>query len=106
MLGSINTGGFSKSQVDAMKDSNYFNRKGVLGVYDPPNPKAPVVTGSFLDDDDDDAKGFLDAFLEGIYLGFVRIRDGILFLSKNIQNWQKLAKLTKNDKKSSKMSQY
>ena len=65
MLGSINTGGFSKSQVDAMKDSNYFNRKGVLGVYDPPNPKAPVVTGSFLDDDDDDAKGFLDAFLEG-----------------------------------------
>ena len=55
----------SKSNLDAMKDSNYFNRMGVLGVYDPPNPKAPVVTGSFLDDDDDDAKGFLDAFLEG-----------------------------------------
>ena len=46
MLGSINTGGFSKSQVDAMRDSNYFNRKGVKGVYDPINPNAPVVTGS------------------------------------------------------------
>ena len=47
MLGSINTGGFSKSQVDAMRDSNYFNRKGVKGVYDPINPNAPVETGSF-----------------------------------------------------------
>ena len=55
----------SKSNLDAMKDSNYFNRKGILGVYDPLDRKAPVVTGSFLDDDDDATKGFLDAFLEG-----------------------------------------
>ena len=55
----------SKSNLDAMRDSNYFNRKGVSGVYEAPNPKAPVVTGSFLDDDDDSTKGFLDAFLEG-----------------------------------------
>ena len=46
MLGSINTGGFNKSQVDAMRDSNYFNRKGVAGVYDPINRFAPKVTGS------------------------------------------------------------
>ena len=55
----------SKSNLDAMRDSNYFNRKGVSGVYEAPNPKAPVVTGSFLDDDDKSTKGFLDAFLEG-----------------------------------------
>ena len=55
----------SKSNLDAMRDSNYFNRKGVSGVYEALNPKAPVVTGSFLDDDDDSTKGFLDAFLEG-----------------------------------------
>ena len=46
MLGSVNTGGFTVDQVNAMKDSNYFNRKGVPGVYDAPNPSAPVVTGS------------------------------------------------------------
>ena len=41
MLGSINTGGFSKSQVDAMQDSNYFQRRmEVPNVYDAPNPKA------------------------------------------------------------------
>ena len=40
MLGSINTGGFSKSQVDAMKDSNYFQRKGIPGIYNAPNPTA------------------------------------------------------------------
>ena len=61
MLGSINTGGFSKSQVDAMRDSNYFERKGVEGVYEPRNTKAPVVTGSFKGD----SKGFLDKFKEG-----------------------------------------
>ena len=61
MLGSINTGGFSKSLVDAMKDSNYFERKGVEGVYEPRNTKAPVVTGSFKGD----SKGFLDKFKEG-----------------------------------------
>ena len=73
MLGSINTGGFSKSQVDAMKDSNYFTRKGVAGVYDPINPNAPVQTGSstFLQSftekmpklgTDQDGKSFLDRF--------------------------------------------
>ena len=74
MLGSINTGGFSKSQVDAMKDSNYFNRKGVKGVYDPVDPNAPVVTGSapnFLQSclgkmpklgTDEQGKRFLDRF--------------------------------------------
>ena len=55
MLGSINTGGFTKSQVDAMQDSNYFQRKGVAGVYDAPNPSAPRVTGS--------APNFLQSFL-------------------------------------------
>ena len=73
MLGSINTGGFSKSQVDAMRDSNFFNRKGVKGVYDPINPNAPVVTGSpdFLQSfmgkmpklgTDEEGKNFLDRF--------------------------------------------
>ena len=57
MLGSINTGGFSKSQVDAMRDSNYFTRKGVAGVYDPINPNAPVETGSF---------SFLKSFASGL----------------------------------------
>ena len=66
MLGSINTGGFfnqkgGKSLVDAMKDSNYFERKGVEGVYEPRNKKAPIVTGSFKGD----SKGFLDEFKEG-----------------------------------------
>ena len=50
-----------KSFVDAMKDSNYFERKGVEGVYEPRNTKAPVVTGSFKGD----SKGFLDKFKEG-----------------------------------------
>ena len=49
MLGSIKTGGFTKSQVDAMQDSNYFQRQGVPNVYDPPNPKAKKDTGDFLD---------------------------------------------------------
>ena len=76
MLGSINTGGFNKSQVDAMKDSNYFNRKGVSGVYDPINRSAPVITGSpktgnfltnFISDmpklgTDKEGKSFLDRF--------------------------------------------
>ena len=66
MLGSINTGGFfnqkgGKSLVDAMRDSNYFERKGVEGVYEPRNKKAPIVTGSFKGD----SKGFLDKFKEG-----------------------------------------
>ena len=49
-----------KSLVDAMRDSNYFERKGVEGVYEPRNTKAPVVTGSFKGD----SKGFLDKFKE------------------------------------------
>ena len=66
MLGSINTGGFfnqkgGKSLVDAMRDSNYFERKGVEGVYEPRNTKAPVVTGSFKGD----SKGFLDNVIAG-----------------------------------------
>ena len=50
-----------KSLVDAMKDSNYFERQGVEGVYEPRNTKAPIVTGSFKGD----SKGFLDKFKEG-----------------------------------------
>tara|TARA_R100001086_G_scaffold87169_1_gene42605 strand:+ start:35 stop:532 length:498 start_codon:yes stop_codon:yes gene_type:complete len=61
MLGRADTGGFSKSLVDAMRDSNYFERKGVEGVYEPRNKKAPIVTGSFKGD----SKGFLDKFKEG-----------------------------------------
>ena len=66
MLGSINTGGFfnqkgGKSLVDAMRDSNYFERKGVEGVYEPRDKNAPVVTGSFKGD----SKGFLDNFKKG-----------------------------------------
>ena len=50
-----------KSLVDAMRDSNYFERKGVEGVYEPRNRNAPIVTGSFKGD----SKGFLDKFKEG-----------------------------------------
>ena len=71
MLGSINTGGFSKSQVDAMRDSNYFERKGVEGVYEPRNTKAPVVTGSFKGD----SKGFLDKFKEGALSNLEKSKD-------------------------------
>ena len=71
MLGSINTGGFSKSLVDAMKDSNYFERKGVEGVYEPRNKKAPIVTGSFKGD----SKGFLDKFKEGALSNLEKSKD-------------------------------
>ena len=71
MLGSINTGGFSKSQVDAMRDSNYFERKGVEGVYEPRNKKAPIVTGSFKGD----SKGFLDKFKEGALSNLEKSKD-------------------------------
>ena len=50
-----------KSLLDAMKDSNYFERTGVEGVYEPRNKTAPIVTGSFKGD----SKGFLDKFKEG-----------------------------------------
>ena len=76
MLGSINTGGFfnqkgGKSLVDAMRDSNYFERKGVEGVYEPRNKKAPVVTGSFKGD----SKGFLDKFKEGALSNLEKSKD-------------------------------
>ena len=77
MLGSINTGGFfnqkgGKSLVDAMKDSNYFERKGVEGVYEPRNKKAPIVTGSFKGD----SKGFLDKFKEGALSNLEKSKEG------------------------------
>ena len=50
-----------KSLLDAMKNSNYFERKGIEGLYEPRNKKAPIVTGSFKGD----SKGFLDKFKEG-----------------------------------------
>ena len=76
MLGSINTGGFSKSQVDAMKDSNYFQRKGIPGIYNAPNPTAKRDTGDFLSSYvkdnvfpgmEKDKKGdtFTDRFMQG-----------------------------------------
>ena len=71
MLGRADTGGFSKSLVDAMKDSNYFERKGVEGVYEPRNKKAPVVTGSFKGD----SKGFLDKFKEGALSNLEKSKD-------------------------------
>tara|TARA_B100000945_G_scaffold230319_1_gene186727 strand:+ start:3784 stop:4278 length:495 start_codon:yes stop_codon:yes gene_type:complete len=60
----MTSGNFNKlpaNMVSAMKDSNYFERKGVEGVYEPRNTKAPIVTGSFKGD----SKGFLDKFKEG-----------------------------------------
>ena len=50
-----------KSLLDAMKDSNYIERKGGEGVYEPRDKNAPVVTGSFKGD----SKGFLDNFKKG-----------------------------------------
>jgi hypothetical protein len=78
-----------KSFVDAMKDSNYFERKGIEGVYEPRDKNAPVVTGSFKGD----GKGFLDNFKKGAlsnlekskeksdtdkYLDFLRESRGML----------------------------
>tara|TARA_B100000123_G_C25516438_1_gene334663 strand:+ start:77 stop:580 length:504 start_codon:yes stop_codon:yes gene_type:complete len=78
-----------KSLLDAMKDSNYFERKGVEGVYEPRDKDAPVVTGSFKGD----GKGFLDNFKKGAlsnlekskeksdtdkYLDFLRESRGML----------------------------
>ena len=80
MLGSIDTGGFEKqkdgkSLLDAMRDSNYFKREGVEGVYGPKDTKAPISSGSpELDKKFEknpknffkgDSKGFLDNVLEG-----------------------------------------
>ena len=60
-----------KSLVDAMRDSNYFERKGVEGVYEPRNKKAPIVTGSFKGD----SKGFLDKFKEGALSNLEKSKD-------------------------------
>ena len=59
---------FNKDNIDAMKDSNYFERKGVPGVYDPRNPNAKVETGSpelNKKFEKGDGKGFLDNVIEG-----------------------------------------
>ena len=75
MLGSIKTGGFTKSQVDAMQDSNYFQRQGVPNVYDPPNPKAKKDTGDFL-----------DAFVKNkIFPGFGKDKEGNTFQDRFAQ---------------------
>jgi len=60
-----------KSFVDAMKDSNYFERKGVEGVYEPRDKNAPVVTGSFKGD----GKGFLDNFKKGALSNLEKSKD-------------------------------
>ena len=77
MLGSINTGGFNKSQVAAMQDSNYFNRKGVPGIYSPTDRQAPRITGSDFRDnyvknkifpgfgEDEKGNSFKDRFIQG-----------------------------------------
>jgi len=78
-----------KSLLDAMKDSNYFEREGVEGVYEPRDKNAPIITGSFKGD----GKGFLDNFKKGAlsnleeskersdtdkYLDFLRESRGML----------------------------
>ena len=57
----------SKSNIEAMKDSNYFARKGVANVYEPPNPEAKVETGSpeLNKKFKGDSKGFLDNAIAG-----------------------------------------
>jgi hypothetical protein len=56
-----------KSNIDAMKDSNYFAREGVTNVYEPSNPKAEVETGSpeLNKKFKGDSKGFLDSIISG-----------------------------------------
>jgi len=78
MLGSINTGGFTKSQVDAMQDSNYFQRQGVPNVYDAPNPKAKKDTGDFL-----------DTFVKNkIFPGFGKDKEGNTFQDRFVQGFK------------------
>ena len=83
-LGGIITGGFSKSQVDAMRDSNYFNREGVKGVYDPIDKKAPIISGTpeldkkFKNNPKGffgDSKGFLDNFKKGALSNYEEAKD-------------------------------
>tara|TARA_Y100000401_G_scaffold34798_1_gene25955 strand:- start:48 stop:629 length:582 start_codon:yes stop_codon:yes gene_type:complete len=69
---------FDKDNIDAMKDSNYFNSKGVENVYDSIDPKAPVITGSVS--------------------GSVEKGDGKGFLDKQIDNYKAYLEATKEDK--------
>lgn len=78
MLGSINTGGFTKSQVDAMQDSNYFQRKGVPNVYNAPNPKAKRDTGDFLD----------NYVKDNIFPGFGKDKEGNTFQERFMQGFK------------------
>ena len=85
MLGSFNPSEIDKdkrkSLVDAMKDSNYFERKGVEGVYEPRNTKAPVVTGSFKGD----SKGFLDKFKEGALGNLEKSKNSAIASMKSME---------------------
>lgn len=89
MLGSIDTGGFSKSQVDAMRDSNYFNRTGVEGVYGPKDKKAPIISGT----------PELDEKFKNNPKGFFGDSKG--FLSKQMDNYKSYLDATKDDKSES-----
>ena len=45
----MTSGNFNKlppSMIGPMKDSNYYEREGIPGVYKPRNKKAPVITGT------------------------------------------------------------
>ena len=66
-FGMVDYSQMSKSNIDAMKDSNYFARKGVANVYEPPNPEAKVETGSpeLNKKFEGDGKGFLDNVIAG-----------------------------------------
>ena len=66
-FGMVDYSQMSKSNIDAMKDSNYFAREGVTNVYEPPNPEAEVETGSpeLNKKFKGDSKGFLDNVIEG-----------------------------------------
>ena len=83
-----------KSLLDAMKDSNYFERKGIEGLYEPRNKKAPIVTGSFKGD----SKGFLDKFKEGALSNLEKSKeksdtDKYLDFLKKLEVWHKVDNL-------------
>jgi hypothetical protein len=66
-FGMVDYSQMKKSNIDAMKDSNYFAREGVTNVYEPSNPKAEVETGSpeLNKKFKGDSKGFLDSIISG-----------------------------------------